>query len=189
MLKTLPFFLKALKDLLLRNMNIPIPFSHLQITGTEFNYFFICHRKLWLFAHDIQMEQESDNVYLGNLIHEHSYPREKKEIMIDGVIRIDFLDDGAVHEVKKSDKMEESHIWQVLYYIYCLRQKGVDIRNGVINYPKQKRTTSVELTPENEIEITHTLVKIKEVESMPQPPEILNARLCKKCGYEDFCYS
>jgi len=163
--------------------------KNLTITGTEFNYYFICHRKLWLFSHDIQMEQESDNVYLGKLIHEHSYSREAKEIMIDGVIRIDFLDDGVVHDVKKSDRMEKSHIEQLLYYIYYLRQKGVDIRKGIINYHKQRRTAEVELTPEKEVEIRNTLEKIKEVEEMLQPPDIFNVRICKKCGYEEFCYA
>ncbi len=69
--------------------------THLQITGTEFNYYHLCKRKLWLFSHGIQMEHTSDNVLLGKLIDEHSYPRQKKEIMIDGVIKIDFLDDEA----------------------------------------------------------------------------------------------
>ncbi|MBF0505668.1 MAG: CRISPR-associated protein Cas4 [Nitrospirae bacterium] len=159
------------------------------ITGTEFNYYLLCHRKLWLFKHDIHMEHTSDNVFMGRLIDEHSYPRAKKEILIDGVVKIDFMDDGAVHEVKKSNKMEEAHIGQLLYYIYCLRQKGVDIRKGIINYPKLRRTTEVELTPEKETEIAGGLGKIKEIEAMKQPPSVLNAKICKKCGYEDFCYS
>ncbi|MFQ5640702.1 MAG: Dna2/Cas4 domain-containing protein, partial [bacterium] len=32
------------------------------ITGVMMNYYHICHTELWLFAHDIQMEQESDLV-------------------------------------------------------------------------------------------------------------------------------
>lgn len=163
--------------------------SHLSITGTEFNYYLLCRRKLWLFSHGIHMEHTSDSVLMGKLIDEHSYPRAKKEILIDGVVKIDFMDDGAVHEVKKSNKMENAHVGQLLYYIFCLRQKGVDIRKGVINYPKQKRTTEVELTPEKEIEIAETIDKVKEIEGMEVPPGVLNARICKKCGYEDFCYS
>ncbi len=161
----------------------------MMITGTEFNYYHICWRKLWLFSHGIQMEQTSDNVLLGKLIHEHSYQRERKEILIDGKIKIDFMDDEAVHEVKKSNRMEESHIGQVLYYIYCLRQKGVDIRKGIINYPKQRRTTEVQLTPEKEIEIRDTIEKVKETEALETPPDVLNQKICKKCGYEEFCYA
>jgi CRISPR-associated exonuclease Cas4 len=163
--------------------------SYIDITGTEFNYYHICKRKLWLFSHDIQMEQNSDAVYMGKLIHEHSYPRKDKEILIDGAIRIDFLDDEGVHEVKKSDKMEDSHIAQTLYYIYCLRRKGMDIRKGVINYPKQRRTTDVFLTEEKEAEITATIEEIKQIKMLEAPPDVLNATICKKCSYEDFCYA
>ncbi|HPM10562.1 MAG TPA: Dna2/Cas4 domain-containing protein, partial [Paludibacter sp.] len=43
-------------------------------TGTHFNYYLICQRKLWLFANGIQMETTSDLVYEGKLLHETSYP-------------------------------------------------------------------------------------------------------------------
>lgn len=46
----------------------------MQITGTHFNYYQICHRKLWLFANGINMEHNSHLVYEGKLIHEESYP-------------------------------------------------------------------------------------------------------------------
>ncbi len=39
--------------------------KELHITGTQMNYYFLCHTKLWYFAHHIQMEQESDLVALG----------------------------------------------------------------------------------------------------------------------------
>ena len=159
------------------------------VTGTEFNYYLLCKRKLWLFSHDVEMEHTSDNVLLGKLIDEESYPREKKGIVIDGAVKIDFIDDNAVHEVKKSNRIEEVHIGQVLYYIYRLRQKGVDIRKGVINYPKQKRTTEVMLTPEREDEIKDIVEKIIEIKNAERAPDVLNSKICKKCGYEDFCYS
>ena len=135
------------------------------------------------------MEHTSDNVLIGKLIDEESYPRKKKEIIIDGAVKIDFLDDNTVHEVKKSNRMEDVHIGQVLYYIYRLRQKGVDIRKGVINYPKQKRTTEVMFTPERENAIENTVKKIIEIKNAEQAPAVLNSKICKKCGYEDFCYS
>ncbi len=169
-------------------MGNPLPFQ-LAVTGTEINYYLLCKRKLWLFSHGITMEHTSDNVFMGKLIDEHSYPRAKKEILIDGVVKIDFMDDGVVHEVKKSDRMEEAHVGQLLYYIYCLRRKGVDIRKGVINYPKQRRTSEVELTEEKEAEIKEVIEKALEVKSMRKSPDVLDAKICKKCGYEDFCYS
>ena len=31
--------------------------------------------------------------------------------------------------------------------------------------------------------------KVVEVKNMEQAPDVLNSKICKKCGYEDFCYS
>jgi CRISPR/Cas system-associated exonuclease Cas4 (RecB family) len=50
-----------------------------QFTGTEVGYYFICPKKLWWFAHGVQMEQEHERVQLGRLVHEESYSRRRKE--------------------------------------------------------------------------------------------------------------
>lgn len=100
-------------------------------TGTQVNYYFVCHRKLWLYSHGLDMEHTSDVVYMGKLISEESYQREKKELLIDGAIKIDFLGrDGVIHEVKKSDKVEQAHEFQLLYYLYYLKQKGISNVRG-----------------------------------------------------------
>lgn len=64
------------------------------VTGTHFNYYQLCLRKLWLFANGINMEQESDLVYEGKLVHESSYPQRTaryEEVEIDG-IKVDYYD-------------------------------------------------------------------------------------------------
>ena len=111
----------------------------MNITGTYFNYFLICHRKLWLFANGFTMESTSDLVYEGRLLHETSYPRRSdrfQEIEIDG-IKIDYYDARRkiVHEVKKSDKHEIAHEWQLKYYLYVLEQNGIDGVTGYLNIP------------------------------------------------------
>jgi CRISPR-associated exonuclease Cas4 len=60
-------------------------------TGTEVAYYFVCARKLWFFAHNIQCEQDSDAVRHGKHIHETSYKRKKKEIDVDGYKATDGL--------------------------------------------------------------------------------------------------
>lgn len=105
------------------------------ITGTKFNYFFICHRKLWLFSNGIQMEHTSELVYEGKLIHEYSYPQcsdKFQEIEIGG-IKIDYYDpkNRIIHEVKNSDKIETAHEWHLKYYIFVLEQHDVEGVKGV----------------------------------------------------------
>lgn len=63
-------------------------------SGTQFNYYFICHRKLWLFANGINMEHVSDSVFDGKLIHDSSYPQRSgryEEVAVEG-IKVDFFD-------------------------------------------------------------------------------------------------
>jgi len=114
--------------------------TFMQLTGTHFNYYLVCHTKLWYFAHHLHMEQGSDDVLMGSVIHESSYGRERKEIAIDNSIVIDFIDNHKVIvEVKKSPKLEEAHRIQILYYLYYLKnEKGVEGITGEIRYPTIK---------------------------------------------------
>lgn len=157
--------------------------------GTQINYYFICHRKLWLFAHHITMEQESDRVALGRLVHENSYSREKKEIEIDNIIKLDFVNGNTIHETKLGNKMEDSHRWQLLYYLYYLKRKGVLDLIGEINYPKLKQKTQVELTPELEQQLEILLAKIEALTNLPTPPLMEYMKICRTCSYAEFCWS
>ena len=89
----------------------------MEITGTYFSYYHVCHRKLWLFANGINFEQTSDVVYEGKLIHETSYPQraEKYQEIEIGGIKVDFYDtkNKVIHEIKKSNKMAFAHEWQL----------------------------------------------------------------------------
>lgn len=161
-----------------------------RITGTQINYLFICTRKLWLFSHHIEMEHTSDYVAIGELLHEESYAREKKNIQIDDMIHIDFIDkDGILHDVKSSQSMELAHEMQLLYYLYVLKQKGLPNRIGVINYPKQRRKVEVELTIEKEQEVESAMMRVTETISLSIPPNVEFSKLCKSCSYMELCWS
>ena len=82
-----------------------------KITGVMYSYYFLCHRKLWLFAHNINMEQESEAVFIGKLIDEDTYKREKKHILIDDKINIDYIHNGIGCENKKSEKERISNFF------------------------------------------------------------------------------
>lgn len=165
----------------------------MNITGTHFNYYLICHRKLWLFANGINMESTSDLVYEGKLLHETSYPRRSekyREIEIDG-IKIDYYDpkNKVVHEIKKSDKHEEAHEWQVKYYLFVLERNGVEGATGLLEYPRLHKTDEVLLTIPDRDAIKEMLGKIEQLISQENCPERIPINRCKKCSYFDFCWS
>ncbi len=161
----------------------------LSYTGTQVNYYLVCPRKLWLFSHDVTMEHTSELVELGQLLHETSYPRERKEIQIER-IKIDFSGkEGTIHEVKKGRSLEEAHRYQLLYYLYYLKQKGVDGIKGEIDYPKLRKRVTVALAPNDEHELEEILKNIKGVLIQTQPPPRLDKlSICKKCSYYELCY-
>lgn len=163
----------------------------LNITGTAINYLYICERKLWLYRHHLEMEHTSDAVDLGKQLHEESYPRQKdREMNIDNLVKVDFIDkQGILHDIKSSPFMETAHIMQLCYYLYLLKQKGVSNRKGIINYPRQQKTTEVELTPEKEKEVEKAIVKIKEITALPTPPHVEYMNICKSCSYQELCWS
>lgn len=160
-----------------------------RITGLMFYYYFICQRKLWYFANEINMEQNSELVSIGKTIDETSYKREKKSILIDNTINIDFIKDGAVlHEVKKTKAIEEAGIWQLKYYMYYLKQKGVETLEAKIDYPLLRQTKEIVLEKED-VEIIENVIKnIQEIVTKEKPPEVIKEKICKKCSYYDLCY-
>ena len=84
------------------------------------------------------MEHTSDTVADGKLLHETSYPQRAEkntEITLSAIYegielfgKIDFYDpkQKVVHEIKRSDKIEIAHEWQVKFYLWLLLLNGVD---------------------------------------------------------------
>lgn len=164
------------------------------ITGTLFSYYHICQRKLWLFAHGIQMERTSDLVAMGRLIHESSYPQRTDrftELAIEG-IKLDFYDPHRriVHEIKKSNKLEEAHIWQVKFYLRVLAEHGMSGITGILEYPKLHYTQEVTLTKDDISAIDQMKADISTIIKDDNCPAKLvkKKQICRSCSYYDFCY-
>lgn len=165
----------------------------MEVTGTQINYYFTCHRKLWLFGNGIQMEHNSELVAMGKLIHETSYadrPERFQEVEI-GPVKIDFYDkrDKVIHEVKKSDKLEESHRWQVKYYILIMEQAGIMGVTGLLEYPKLRHTEEVLLTDKDRDELDTIIADIVKITASESCPPLVKMGICKNCSYFDFCYA
>jgi len=162
-------------------------FENFKTTGIRINYLYVCERKLWLFDRGITMESKSDKVLMGKVLGEYSYPREtKKEILIDNLINIDIVGDNEIREVKYSNRLAHADRIQVLYYLYYLKQVGVE-KKGIINYPKMRKKEEIVLTPEAEKEVELAVTKVQEIIKMDKPPQIQKKSYCTKCAYYEFC--
>lgn len=162
--------------------------ENMEFTGTQISYYIVCRRKLWLFTKAIRFEDENEYVQLGRLIDETTYKRKKKQIEI-GKIKIDFMDNKRViHEVKKSNKIEKAHIYQLKYYIRTLMKMGVEELKGEIDYPKLKKRETVIWESSDEAEFEKIFSDIRAILAMETPPAVVKKNICKKCAYFEFCF-
>lgn len=138
--------------------------------------------------HEINMETENENVMLGKFLDESSYKRDDKHINIDNVINIDFIkEQKELHEIKKSRAIEEAGVWQVKYYLYYLKQRGVMGLKAKIDYPLLKKNLIVKLTDEDEKQLAKIISDIIHLREQLQPPEFNVKKICAKCAYHDLC--
>lgn len=163
------------------------------ITGTHFNYYQLCRRKLWLFANGINMEQNSELVYEGKLVHEGCYPQRSsryEEVEIDGV-KVDYYDarNKVIHEIKKSNKVEKAHEWQLKYYMYVFEQHGINGIKGVLEYPELRKTLEVFLSDVDREDIASIKQEISSIITQESCPPLVKKGICKNCSYYEFCYS
>jgi CRISPR-associated exonuclease Cas4 len=163
------------------------------IGGTKVNYFIHCKTQLWLFSQFILQEKESEFVLIGKILESLFFKEVKvKNVLIDSKISIDLIRRGErliIQDIKKSSKFEKAHYYQVLYYMWYLKNvKGIANLEGIISYPNERKTIKVELTEEKEKEIEKILKEINEIISKPKPPLPVYKKYCRKCAYFEFCF-
>jgi CRISPR-associated exonuclease Cas4 len=164
------------------------------ITGTLISYYFYCKRRMWLHANDIRFESTSDDVILGLLVEEQSFQQRNsqyQQLEIDH-IKIDFYDSKSrvIHETKKSNKFEECHIWQLKYYIYILKENGLENVKGLLEYPTEHKTIEVILEPNDCKTISEIEDKmLSTIKTNQCPPILSNSIKCHNCSYYEFCYT
>lgn len=165
--------------------------EELNITGTDIWYYLVCPRETWLMMHQIEPDQEDENVEIGRFIHEYRYGRAKKEIAV-GSIRIDQMQYSqgrlVIKEVKKSSKFKQSAKFQLLYYLYYFMKMGISAK-GELRFPEEQKKEIVELTIENQVEIEEILKKIKILSNESVPPAPQKIAFCRNCAYRDFCWA
>ncbi len=164
----------------------------MRINATLINLYQVCKREMWLHANGIRFEHTSDLVYEGKLIHEESYPQRSakyEEVEMDG-IKVDFYDtkNRVIHEIKKSNKVEAAHEWQLKYYIYVFEKNGIYDVNGMLEYPTLRKTEKVCITDNDRKTIVTMEKEIKNIIDSDECPPLVKRALCKNCSYYEFCY-
>ncbi|MEN2434620.1 CRISPR-associated protein Cas4 [Weeksellaceae bacterium A-14] len=170
------------------------------INATLINLYTVCPRECWLHFNGVQMEHTSDTVADGKLLHETSYTDRNikyselsieskyKDINLYG--KIDFYDAKRkiIHEIKRGNKVEDAHTWQVKFYLWLLELNGINGASGIIEYPLLRQTEKVELLASDIVELEQLVACINNLQESDTCPPVINAKICKSCSYYEFCY-
>jgi CRISPR-associated exonuclease Cas4 len=144
---------------------------------------------MYLHYHKINLEDNSEDVRIGKVLHKISETR-VDEVSFEG-IKVDKITKDYVIEVKKSDSDIEAAKWQLLYYLYILKQKGIEKKGRLEVFEKKKQDKKqfiLELNEENEKRLLEILEDIKAILNKEAPPEPIFESKCKRCAYYEYCF-
>jgi CRISPR-associated exonuclease Cas4 len=163
----------------------------MRVTGTIINYYFHCKRQCWLHANRINLEDNSEDVRIGKVLHElNSEGKKNTEISI-GNVKIDKITEEYLVEMKKSDADTEATKWQTLLYLKTLKDKGVEKKGKIEFFEKNKqdrKTNIIELTETDEKQLDILMEEISSFTVMDKPPQAQLKVKCKKCAYYEYCF-
>ena len=161
----------------------------MNITGTLINYFFHCKTQAWLHANRINLEDNSEDVRIGKVLHEISEER-VNEVSLEN-IKVDKITKDYIIEVKKSDSDLEAAKWQLLFYLYRLKQKGIVKKGRLEVFEKNrqnKKRFEVVLDSKSEEKLIKVLQELEILIAAPTPPAPKLEKKCKKCAYFAYCF-
>ena len=157
------------------------------IDGTSINYVTTCEKEAWLYVRKILANQFDENIQMGktlaNLREEH-----RKDIF--DILKFDRIDKRKngyiVTEFKKSLKNPNAGKMQLLFYIYLLKIANINVIAGVLQSKSKK--IKVEPNEANFRELEDKIVKVTELMFEKNPPKVKFSKICKSCGYRDYCF-
>lgn len=162
----------------------------MKVTGTMINYYFHCKRQCYLFANRINMEDNSENVRIGKVLHEIKAKDEKNsEIKYDNMV-LDKITDRYVEEFKKSDADVIAARMQLLFYLKNLDDKGVKKDGRLIcrENSKSNKIEKVILDEKSKEELEQCVKEIEALVEQKYPPKLEKKKTCSKCAYYEYCY-
>ena len=164
----------------------------MKITGTIINYYFHCKRQCYLFANRINLEDNSEDVRTGKVLHEIKAKDGKNtEIKYENMV-LDKVTSNYIEEYKKSDADTEAARMQLLFYLKNFSDKGIEKQGKLIYEEKNKKSSKkieiVELNDKNLKLLNNCISEIENLISQDSIPNVEKDNKCKRCAYYEYCY-
>ncbi len=164
----------------------------MKITGTIINYYFHCKRQCYLFANRINLEDNSEDVRIGRVLHEiRAKDNKDAEIKYENIV-LDKVSSKYIEEYKKSDADTKAAQMQLIFYLKQLQDKGITKEGKLIYNEKNKKdgkkTEIVELDDSNINKLNKCIEDIEQLVNQEKVPDVEKDKKCKRCAYYDYCY-
>lgn len=163
----------------------------MRINGSIVQAYVICKRQAWLMSRQVSGNQYNEFMAIGKLLDEESYKRDKKEIRF-GSNKIDIIRGEDQHltiiETKKSSKGIKAAIMQLLFYLQSISKKGYKVK-GVLKFPKERKNLDIPFDKKSKRKINKLIGDIRDTLKLDTPPLPIRISSCKKCSYNEFCWS
>ena len=164
----------------------------MKITGTIINYYFHCKRQCYLFANRINLEDNSEDVRTGKVLHEIKAKDGKNtEIKYENMV-LDKVTSNYIEEYKKSDADTEAARMQLLFYLKNFSDKGIEKQGKLIYEEKNKKNSKkiqiVELDDKNLKLLNNCISEIENLISQNSISNVEKDNKCKRCAYYEYCY-
>lgn len=164
----------------------------MKITGTIINYYFHCKRQCYLFANRMNLEDNSEDVRIGKVLHEiRAKDNKNTEIKYENIV-LDKVSSKYIEEYKKSDADTEASRMQLIFYLKQLQEKGIE-KDGKLIYDEKnkkdgKKTEIIKLDDNNINKLNKCIEEIEQLVYQDKVPDVEKSKKCKRCAYYDYCY-
>ena len=164
----------------------------MKITGTIINYYFHCKRQCYLFANRINLEDNSEDVRIGRVLHEiRAKDNKNTEVKYENIV-LDKVGSKYIEEYKKSDADAQAAQMQLIFYLKQLYDKGI-IKEGKLLYDEKnkkegKKTEIIKLDDKNINRLNKCIKDIEQPVNQEKVPDVEQDKKCKRCAYYDYCY-
>ncbi|MDP2946639.1 MAG: Dna2/Cas4 domain-containing protein [Nanoarchaeota archaeon] len=154
------------------------------ITGTFIKNYMHCKRQAWLYYYGINFQNEITRI--GKLKHIEAG---SEELVFDE-IKIDKIKENEVIEFKKTSSNLEGTKMQLLYYLYKLKQNGIEKIGRLRDLTYGDEHTLI-LDNENLNKIESLIKEMEEFIRIAGtiPNKKQKRKECKGCSFFDYCWS
>lgn len=156
----------------------------MKITGTLIKNYLHCKRQAWLYYYGINFQNELTRI--GKLKHIEA---RSQELVFDE-IKIDKIKKNEVIEFKKTSSNIEGTRMQLLYYLYKLKQNGIE-KTGKLKDLTYGDEQIIKLDNGNLNKLQNLLKEIKKFINITKivPNIKVKRKECKGCSFFDYCWS